>query len=339
MSKKVFGIIIIVVAVSGVAISVFFLVLASRNQYMYTGRYSSLIREYYSFKPSTDVKAEVLDLVNSYWEDIIAVNTTIKVVLKPNQSSVNEIIVHGGESIHVGFSSNGTILYMLSRDQRGMDLLYPRILIANATINITDKVDILHAYLIFYTNETKPVCATIVITRIIDDPSSFQRKYGALWTVFVVNHYIMTRYRVERVDDLGKIVDSRDPVRLFSSNESMVNEYEAIGIMKLILDSMDVENEVAAIDLDGDGEADHLALLARYGGSGEEFLVDILTLLGDLGRVDVVVNTTDYKVKYVNINGKIYIVLDPIYTVNPYIPGYMDLPEKYKILGIVPTNT
>ncbi len=329
--KYLSGLILIAISITGVLLALFLLMNKPTTGY-YQGPFSHNIFNYYSNEVNEDTKSKILNILYHYWEDILGYNISYTIIIKPGKTVDYSITVHGSEDIRVRIASNGSVLYQLYSSNG--KLLYYETLDRNATISINPSAGIINGYIRFFTNSSRPVKAHIMISKDVRDPGSFLKAYKEVWVALVALNYVLTHYNIT-YGYLEEISSSRSPSEIIGSNTTSINIFEAVGIMNLFFQAYGVDTRIGVVDVDGDGEGDYCILLFNYHGDGSQYLNELRALIKDLNREDILSEIEKASAKHVVFEGKTWILIDPKYTINPYVPGYMDLPEKYRLLGVI----
>ena len=145
------------------------------------------------------------------------------------------------------------------------------------------------------------------------------------WCIWIVNAWVAKNINYVRDPNFELVQRPEETLKLRAGDCDdvavlLASMYEALGL----------KTKFALVDTNGDGVADHIAVLARYSGTAKKFLDAeevILILAGLVSKLP-----HQYSVEYLtDVGGGIWVVADPLFSESEYCVG-MIKHEPYKIL-------
>ncbi len=259
------------------------------------------------------------------------VNTSF--IITKDRSVAIKTFLATNESLHIETYGNGTYYYILALDPNGHIRLSNYAIAGNSVhdfpVNATLYND---TYIILVTNSTKTVKGYVYLWRKPPkDLTTILKLYPIEYTTWLFETWVKDRYVIRPID-FNELSSTRPPWEIVDVNVKEINSLEAVLLLNRLYNLTGFETHIIAIDLDGDGEMDHVSLMIKYGKDPRAYGSAILDYI--LRDVNIYVNYKEYLFKHVVYNGEIWMILDPLYEAK-YVPSYIVDKEIYEFVGII----
>ncbi|OYT38793.1 MAG: hypothetical protein B6U89_05270 [Desulfurococcales archaeon ex4484_58] len=266
----------------------------------------------------------------------IITNTTFTISNKT--SYVIRVFLATNETIYVKTKGNGTYYCIVSLTDKPEEI--EKNLIVSFAVNSSGVDKIINievpiyaeSFFILYTNSSKPIHGYIFINKTPPgNLTTILRVFPIEYTTWLFESWIKDRYIIKPIDP-EEISETRPPWEIVYKNITEITSLEACLLMSRLYNLTGIRNHIIAVDLDGDGEMDHIALMIEYEKDPSMFGNAILNYI--LRDVNLNIEPGEVKFKHVIFYGKTWMVIDPLYEMK-YIPAYIPGKEVYETLGII----
>jgi len=293
-----------------------------RNETIYYGVLRKIFYEYY------------LKLYNLS----TGVNNTF-LISRDHQLVIN-VFLATNETLYIETYGNDTYYYVISLDKdmsflkkNGSNLLVD-VTLGNSEheIRIEAKYIYNETYIILFTNATTPVKGWIYFKRTPPlNLSSILAMHPFEYTSWLFQNWVKERYLIKPVD-LEHLENTRPPWIIIQDNVTEITSLEAVLLLDRLYNLTGFETRYCAVDLNGDGEADHVALMVRYNKRGDFYGNVLVNYV--LRDANIYFENMKVKFKHVVLGNATWIVLDPLYEAK-YIPSFIQGTDVYEIIGLI----
>lgn len=313
---------------------------------MYSGEYSDELR--CLARNSVDVDDPVLNSTLKYlflnYTDILYNTSTVfnkSFRVRENLSQVFYFKATRGEIVIVDTYGNGYYYYALF--YQGKILLEGSETLGNSTYSFA--LDIPEEYIpatqpyidiavIVSSNSSRPVDGFITLSkRSPEKIDTVLRRAGIEYSVLLIYTWMRNTFNITDIPPAEIIQENWSVIDVLEDNATVIDSFRASLLFKKLLDILGIESHVVAVDLDGDGNADHFAIALKYSTENPSLYVSKLTNILEGMNINYGGDDENINIKYLRYGGCTWIIIDPLYGDN-YLPGTIKA-DNYQLLGMI----
>ncbi len=288
---------------------------------------------------NTTLRYLFLNFTDNLYNTSIVFNKTFHV--KQNLSRIFYFKATRGEIVIIDTYGNGYYYYALF--YQGKMLLEGSETLGNSTfsfsLNIPEEYipatqPFIDIAVIVSSNSSRPVDGFIVLSK--RPPARLDtvlRRAGIEYSALLIYTWLKDVYTITDTS-LDEILEQKYTIiDVLKNNITSIDSFHASILFKKLLDILGLESHVVAVDLNGDGNADHFAVALKYPlGNPSLYISKLLNILDGI-NVNYGEGDRDIHIKYIEYGGSTWIIIDPLYG-EDYLPGTIRT-ENYHLLGMI----